>query len=127
MSGFGDLAAARGSGTPYDALVPVPGARIAAIARDWPGVPGDFLTFLGTIGAGSLRGGYQLHDGLVPAGELYDSDAAVALFGDDLRGVGHGFALPDGQVVELDATDGGVRPVATSFAVFVRVTIGELA
>lgn len=127
MSGFGDLAAAKGSGTPCDALVPVPAARIAAIARDWPGVPDDFLTFLGTIGAGSLGGGYQLYDGLVPADELYDADAAVALFGDDLQGVGHGFALPDGQVVELDATDGGVRPVAPSFAAFIRATIGELA
>ncbi|KQM23684.1 MULTISPECIES: hypothetical protein [unclassified Sphingomonas] len=90
-------------------------------------MPGVFLTFLGTVGAGSLGVGYQLYDGLVPAGELYDSDAAVALFGDDLQGVGHGFALPDGQMVELDATNGNVRPVATSFAVFIRATIADLA
>ncbi|WCP73903.1 hypothetical protein [Sphingomonas hankookensis] len=127
MSRFGDLIAARGSGTPYDALVPVSPARIEAIRRDWPGAPGDFLEFLGTIGAGSFGDRYQLYDGVVPADELYGTDAAVLVFGDDLQGVGHGFALSDGQVVELDATDGGVRPVAASFEAFIRATIAELA
>lgn len=127
MSRFADLAAAKGSGTAYDALVPVPSARIATMARDWPGVPGDFAEFLATIGAGSFGDRYQLYDELVPAGELYDTDAAVALFGDDFQGFGDGFDLRDGQVVEIDPSDGIFRPVAASFAAFIRGKIAELA
>lgn len=126
MSRFGDLAAAKGSGTPFDALVPVSAARIGEIRRDWPGVADDFLEFLGTIGAGSFGDRYQLYDGLVPADELYATDAAVMMFGDDFQGFGNGFDLQGGQVVELDPTDGGVRLVAVSFEAFVRAKIAEL-
>ena len=127
---YRDLAGNKGNGTPYDDLVPVPDARIAALRQQYPGLPADFTDFLTEIGAGSFAGNrYQLYDGLVGPDDIYgvveDGFETLALFGDDLQGFNDGFDTRDWRVVEVDATNGSVRAVAMSFEAFIRARLAE--
>lgn len=129
---YRDLAGNKGSGTPYDDLVPVPDARIAALRQEYRGLPADFADFLTEIGAGSLAGDrYQLYDGLVGPDDIYgvveDGFDTLALFGDDLQGLGDGFDTQDWRVVEVDPTNATFHTVGASFEDFIRAKIAELA
>lgn len=54
MTRFGDLVAAKGTGSPVDRLEPVAAEHIAALRAEFPEMPADYFDFLAQVGAGTL-------------------------------------------------------------------------
>lgn len=88
------------------------------------GLPSFYKAFLQHIGAGSIRGSFQVYGGLVNPDEIYDAEKAKALqglllFGDDYQG--YCVALDPSRrwkVVEIDDTSNNTEVVAEGFGEF---------
>lgn len=131
MARYQDFVRDKESRTVSDSLMPVSETRIAALRKEYPGIPNDFIDFLVEVGAGTLGGGrYHLYDELVGPDDIYgiveDGLEKVALFGDDLQGFNTGFDTRDWQVIEVDPTNATFRHIALSFEAFIRDKIAEL-
>jgi hypothetical protein len=109
-------------------------AKLRAIEAAFPGVPADYLGFLGEIGFGGVGASkesarFVIYSGLVQPAFVYGDAAAAALpnvvlLGDDLWGHSVGFDRAEGwRVVEIDPDDadaGELQFVCDSFGGFVR-------
>jgi hypothetical protein len=82
---------------PDSDLVPVPEDRLAALRRDRPGLPADYVEFLRRVGAGRLgRTGFMFYAGPIEPGDVLDAETAAGLagvlfLGDDFAGWLAGF------------------------------------
>lgn len=132
MGFYDDLLKMKGSGTPFDKLVPIPVAGASYAQLSASKAPQDFIDFLIEVGSGELgNAGYMLYDGLVEPSEIYGYTPAglenVLLFGDDFQGFNAGFFDGDWSVVEIDPTNMQVNTVAKNFYAFIRGKIADLS
>jgi hypothetical protein len=104
--------------------------KVAALRRQFPGVPEDFLAYLREVGAGNFREcQFKVYGALCTPDELLgkgvfdwlDPRTHVLCFGDNFSGDLSGF-LPeqDWEVVELWHDSGRVHRVGKSFAQYIR-------
>jgi hypothetical protein len=124
---FDDLAAAKGTGTVYDDLVPVR----ASISPHEFEAPADYQSFLREIGYGALRhANLALYGGLIWPQDVYgqrpDLPDAMMLFGDDFAGYNVGFFDADPAVYEIEPGTLRVERIADSFSTFIREKILEV-
>ncbi|MET3448206.1 hypothetical protein [Ralstonia sp. 1138] len=132
MGYYDDLLKTKGSGTPFDKLVPISVVGDPYVKLSASKAPRDFIEFLVEIGSGELgNAAYMLYDGLVEPGEIYGYVPAglenVLLFGDDFQGFNAGFSGGDWSVVEIDPTNMQVNTVAKNFYTFIRGKIADLS
>lgn len=93
------------------------------------GLPADYLSFLGHVGAGDL-GSLFVYPRTMSAFEIYPEERArllegIVFFGDDGQGFCYGFDLSDGgRVVEVDPKGRIDRSIEPHFAAFLRKFLG---
>ena len=131
MGIYDDLLAIKGSGTPFDKLVPIASDKAGNITSSFGSVPQDYISFLLEIGAGELGdSAYMIYDGLLDPeeidGELSPKLENVLVLGDDFQGFNAGFNISNWSVVEIDLTNMSVYPVAPDFQTFIRGKLNEL-
>lgn len=105
---FGTLLATLRHVFPASQLEPVAERALAAIRREYPGVPEHYLAFLREVGYGSLGGWFMVYSGPVEPGEIFDPDTAAGLgglvfFGDTAGSTIFGFDTREGwRLVGVD-------------------------
>lgn len=131
MGIYDDLRAIKGSGTPFDKLVPVSVEKLAKMRADFDKVPIDYTSFLLEVGAGELgSAAYMLYDSLVEPADVYGDSSGldgIFLFGDDFQGFNAGFDIKTWRIVEIDPTSMHVNPITLDFQIFIRNRIHMLA
>jgi hypothetical protein len=75
-------------------LKPVPQSTVDSLRREFPELPVPYSNFLLNVGAGGIRGRFQVYESPMDPDEVYDPETAeglegVILFGDDYRGSQH--------------------------------------
>lgn len=129
---YGDLMKKKGSGTPYDKLIPVTIDKVKQMQEIVQDIPQDYIEFITKIGTGELGDtAYMLYDGLLEPAEIYNEVLTkfdgIFLFGDDFQGFSTGFQMKEGNIVEIDPTDMQINIIATNFNTFIRSKIEELS
>lgn len=112
----------------FAGLTKVKASKLRTLERSHPGVPGDYLEFLRTVGWGTpeAQPSYAFYSGLITPSFVYDRDSArrvghLLLFGDDYQGYCNGFdPLKGWHVVEVEPGAREWRRVAMTFTAFVR-------
>lgn len=106
-------------------LEPCPPRSLAALRREYPDVPQDFLSFLAEVGRGSIgNSSFIIYGALVRPEAVYDRETAreyegVLLFGDDFCGYNAGFVTTEGwRLVEIGP--GGLESLDQTFETFIR-------
>jgi hypothetical protein len=99
-------------------LEPVPESTLAAIAAAYPGLPADYLSFLGTHGWGDLTSGARLYEGPISTDCLYGSRSSslpeIVVFADDFAGTAFAFVPSQNWViVAIDSLDLDMYPEGT--------------
>jgi hypothetical protein len=93
---------------PASQLEPVAEPALAAIRREYPGVPEHYLAFLREIGCGSLGGWFTVYSGPVEPTDIFGLGNAVELnglvfFGDVVGSTLFGFDVREGwRLVGVD-------------------------
>jgi hypothetical protein len=113
---FERLRATFGQVFPTSRMEPVAEPALAAIRREYPGVPEHYLAFLREIGWGSLGGWFMVYSGPVEPDEIFDRDTAAGLeglvfFGDTFGSTIFGFDRREGwRLVGVDHHTSQIDP-----------------
>ena len=104
----------------------LPPKSIEALRHEYPGLPEDYLDFLGEVGWGSLGDGfYMLYNRPITASEVYGAESAsllegLLLVGDDFSGCNAGFLVQEsGCVIEVEPVHRQVERSGQSFDQYV--------
>lgn len=114
-------------------LEKVKAADLREFRAETPGLPADYLTFLETVGFGSIESRYMIYGGPCRPSDFYDSASAaklgdLVLFGDDFQGYCAGFDPKDRWcVVEVDPTRMATHVVASTFTEFLAAWLQATA
>ncbi len=105
---FEDLILLKGDQTsPFDLLTEqVEAEQIASFQAQYPGLPRDYLDYLGSVGWGQIAGNsFMIYSGPLEPAEIYESGIPhlenVLLIGDDMAGHAVGVSLVDGSAIEV--------------------------
>ncbi|SFA97814.1 hypothetical protein SAMN03159496_01294 [Rhizobium sp. NFR07] len=131
MALYGDLLQDARTASIMEKLTPVSAEHLAALEKQFEGIPADYVVFLQDLGAGAVGDDhYMLYGGLLTPGEIFDDTppefSDLLLFGDDFQGWSQAFDPASWSVVEIDSTDMSVRTIAPSFEAFIRGKVREL-
>jgi len=95
-----------------------------SLEKQFPGLPDDYLEFLGEIGFGSAKNVLMIYEGPTPPRDIFGDDDPelrdILLFGDDFSGTCFGFDIKSGWEVVAVNADRSVDPIAKSFGKFIK-------
>ncbi len=79
-------------------------AQIADLLKDYPGLPSDYVDYLGTTGWGQAASGRMVYEGPIPPEDIYGEGYEgpdVVLLGDDYHGYCLGYDFTSGCYGEV--------------------------